>query len=144
MLGRHDHRPHLKQFARELRTQSTDAERKLWTLLRDKQLEGFRFRRQHPIAGYIVDFVCTRAGLVVELDGGQHTEADAVAYDAQRTENLGKLNLRVLRFQDDEVLRNPDAVIETIYRELTQKNPHPNPLPDYREREYSAGDAESP
>ena|SRR5580704_5432228 len=88
MLGRHDRSLRLKRFARHLRKESTDAERKLWALLRDGQLNGFRFRRQHTIGGYIVDFACMKANLVIELDGGQHADADNAAYDAQRTLHL--------------------------------------------------------
>jgi very-short-patch-repair endonuclease len=125
MLGRHDRTSRLKQFARQLRKQSTDAERKLWSLLRAGQLADFRFRRQHPVGGYIVDFVCLKANLVVELDGGQHFDAAGAAYDAERTRRLQGLSLRVLRIQDDEMLRDPESIVRTIYRELTGNAPSP-------------------
>jgi len=125
MLGRHDRTPRLKSLARQLRQQSTDAERRLWALLRDKRLDGFRFRRQHPIAGYIVDFVCLKANLVVGLDGGQHAEPAAVVYDAQRTRCLEEHGLCVLRIADDVMLKYPDAVVATIHRELTEPEPSP-------------------
>ena len=125
MLGRHDRTPRLKRFARNLRKQSTDAERKLWGLLRSGQLRGFRFRREHPIAGYIVDFVCLKANLVVELDGGQHADSAAIAYDAERTRQLEQLKLRVLRVWDNDVLKDPDAVLGAIIRELTTIRPSP-------------------
>ena len=125
MLGRHDRSPRLKRFARHLRKESTDAESKLWSLLRDGQLNGFRFRRQHTIGGYIVDFACMKANLVIELDGGQHADAANAAYDAQRTVHLEELNMRVLRIADHEMLKDPEAVVRTIYRELTAEEPSP-------------------
>ncbi|MGD0767531.1 MAG: endonuclease domain-containing protein [Tepidisphaeraceae bacterium] len=135
MLGRHDRSPRLGTFARRLRAQSTDAERKLWSLLRGEQLLGLQFRRQHPIGGYIVDFVCLKANLVVELDGGQHADPAGVARDAERTRRLEELGLRVLRVPDDEMLKDPDAVVTTILRELEALRPQPYPPPGYRERE---------
>jgi very-short-patch-repair endonuclease len=136
MLGRRDRSPRLKGFARHLRKESTDAERKLWGLIRNGQLDGFRFRRQHPAGGYIVDYVCRSANLVVELDGGQHGDPELIAHDAERTRHLNLLGLRVLRVPDDEMLKHPDAVVETILRELKngEKTPHPDPLPEYMER----------
>jgi very-short-patch-repair endonuclease len=125
MLGRHDRNPRLKRFARHLRKQSTDAERKLWALIRDGQLAGFRFRRQHPVGGYIVDFACLKANLIVELDGGQHADPANAAYDAQRTLRLEELKMRVLRFADHEMLKDPEAVVRTIYREVTAEEPSP-------------------
>ena len=125
MLGRHDRTPHLRAFAKKMRQEPTDAEHKLWTLIRDGKFGPYRFRRQHPIAGYIVDFVCRRANLVVELDGGQHADPHESARDAERTQHLQNLNFRVLRIADHEILQNPEAVIETIYRELTIEEPSP-------------------
>ncbi len=125
MLGRHDRTPRLAEFARRLRRHSTDAEQKLWSLLRGGQLAGFRFRRQHPVGGYIVDFICLKANLVVELDGGQHRDPAGAAYDAKRTRRLEQLNLRVLRVTDDEMLKHPDAVATAIFRELTASPPSP-------------------
>jgi very-short-patch-repair endonuclease len=120
-----DHNPRLLKFAREMRREPTDAERKLWHLLRDGRLGGFKFRRQCPVAGYILDFYCLSAGLVVEADGGQHTEPEAHAYDEARTQRLSDRGIRVLRFPDDEVLKYPDAVREAIYAALTSDAPPP-------------------
>ncbi|MBI4240651.1 MAG: endonuclease domain-containing protein [Candidatus Rokubacteria bacterium] len=115
--------------ARELRRDQTEAERKLWARLRDRQLSGAKFRRQHPIGRYTVDFCCPELSLVVEVDGGQHAErADA---DRRRTEFLTQRGYRVLRFWDTEVLKEFEAVLERIAQGL--RNPHPNPLPS-RER----------
>jgi very-short-patch-repair endonuclease len=119
MLGRYDRTPRLMRFDKQLRKESTDAERKLWSLLRGGQL-GFRFRRQHPIAGYIADFICLKANLVVELDGGQHYDPTAIAYDAERTRELEQRGVRVLRVPDDEILKHPDAVLDAIDRMLTE------------------------
>ena len=108
------------RYARRMRRKPTDAERKLWELLRDRRLGGFKFRRQVPIGDYVVDFFCERASLVVELDGGQHGEADAVLYDEERTRKLGEMRIRVLRFLSAEMLRDPTAVGRTILRVLTE------------------------
>jgi very-short-patch-repair endonuclease len=106
----------LRIRARQLRNEATDAERHLWRYLRREHLAGYRFRRQHPLAGYIVDFVCLSVGVVVELDGGQH--AEAVAYDAQRTRLIEARGYRVLRFWNDDVLLRTDEVLAAILREL--------------------------
>src|SRR4051812_18723658 len=109
----------LLKFARRMRHEQTDAERKMWSLLRDRKLQGFKFRRQHPIDGYIVDFICIRAKLAVELDGGQHGDRDQLSYDAKRTQRLSQLGIRVFRFDDADVLRTPDVVLQAIYDALT-------------------------
>ncbi|MCH8240404.1 MAG: DUF559 domain-containing protein, partial [Proteobacteria bacterium] len=83
--------------ARDLRTRQSDAEAKLWRALRDRRLDGFKFKRQAPRGRYIVDFLCAEAGLVIEVDGGQHAEAQA-RRDEIRTKFLEKEGFRVLRF----------------------------------------------
>jgi very-short-patch-repair endonuclease len=103
-------------FARRLRNEATDAERHLWRYLRREQLAGFKFRRQYPMAGYIADFVCIPARLVLELDGGQHL--DALGYDAERTRTIEAQGYRVLRFWNDEVLLRTEAVLEEVLRHL--------------------------
>jgi very-short-patch-repair endonuclease len=102
--------------ARQLRTRQTEAERRLWFLLRDRRLDGAKFRRQVPIGNYIVDFACQEARLVVELDGGQH--ADQVAYDTARTQWLAGVGYRVLRIWNNEVFENEEGVLTAIYNEL--------------------------
>ena len=102
--------------ARELRRDATDAERRLWSALRDRRLRGYRFRRQHPIGDFIADFACTRHCLIVEADGGQHADNEA---DHRRTAWLEAEGWRVLRFWNNDVLANTDGVIETILRELS-------------------------
>lgn len=108
---------HLKWIrARRLRNSGTDAERRLWYCLRRQQLAEHKFRRQYPLASYIVDFVCVPARLVVELDGGQHREA--LAYDQRRTEALQREGYRVLRFWNDDVLLRTEDVVREIFRVL--------------------------
>jgi len=118
-----------RRYARDLRRHQTDAERRLWRRLRDRQLAGAKFRRQHPIGQYIVDFCCLEAKLVVELDGGQHAARRAT--DTERTAFLEAQGYRVLRFWNNDVLSNLDGVLQRIAEAL--RHPHPGPLPE-RER----------
>ena len=110
----HKQNPKLTQYARNMRQQPTEAEARLWHFLRAKQLFGLKFRRQQPCQNYIVDFICHEIKLIVELDGGQHNEADKLDYDQQRTENLELEGYQVLRFWNNDVLANIEAVLETI------------------------------
>jgi very-short-patch-repair endonuclease len=96
-------------FARNLRATPTDAEMRLWSRLRLRQLHGFRFRRQHPIGIYIVDFFCAEAKLIIEVDGGQHADDSD-----KRTAWLEGRGYRVVRFWNNEVLSNIDGVLLTI------------------------------
>jgi very-short-patch-repair endonuclease len=116
--------------ARRLRRDQTEAERRLWTHLRDRRLNGTKFRRQHSIGPFIADFCCTERGLVVELDGGQHASREEA--DRRRTAFLMQRGYRVLRFRDNEVMENIEAVLQRIAEAVS--DPHPNPLPG-RERE---------
>ena len=111
--------------ARELRATMTDSERRLWRCLRMRQLDGYRFRRQHPVGPYIVDFACLAARLVVEVDGGQHSDSMG---DRHRDAFLRARGFRVLRFWDNDVLGEPDAVCEVILRWLAD-GPPPQPSP---------------
>jgi very-short-patch-repair endonuclease len=104
--------------ARQLRRRQTDAEKRLWFSLRDRRLGGHKFRRQHPVGAFVVDFYCETARLVVEVDGGGHAEAGQSAYDRQRTRTLQGLGLRVLRFWNDEVLVHTEAVLDAILSAL--------------------------
>jgi very-short-patch-repair endonuclease len=117
--------------ARQLRDASTDAERALWTQLRARRMRHCKFRRQYPISGYIVDFVCLQALLIIELDGGQHVEQ--MAYDNLRSAVLAKSGYRVLRFWNNEVLTNLPAVLEEIHKQIGAP-PSPQPLSRQRER----------
>ena len=105
-----------KTFQKNLRQNQTDTEMHLWQYLRDRRFEGFKFRRQHVLQGYIVDFVCLKKRLIIELDGGQHTEQ--IGYDVQRTSILEKDGFRVLRFWNHDLLNNTTDVLENIYQEL--------------------------
>ena len=110
---------HLLDLARQLRKEQTDAERLMWSLLRDRRLAGFKFRRQHPVEPYILDFYCHEGNLAVELDGGQHNEPDERARDSKRTAFLKDRGIRVLRFWNHEVLTNTEGVLQSIYDALT-------------------------
>jgi very-short-patch-repair endonuclease len=107
--------------ARRLRGVQTDAERKLWGQLRSRQLAALKFRRQHPIGPFIVDFCCVERGLAIELDGGQHVTQ--IESDAKRTLFLRCRGFQVLRFWDNEVLNNIDGVLEQIYQALKEPSP---------------------
>lgn len=115
------------QNARALRANGTDAEQALWSQLRSRQLAGRKFRRQHPIGPYIADFACVQAKLVVELDGGQHAQADALEHDERRTRFLQNQGWHVLRFWNHEVLAELAGVLQAIA--LALDHPHPSPLP---------------
>jgi very-short-patch-repair endonuclease len=104
----------LKEFARELRKNMTDAERLIWSKLRRRQIEGCQFYRQKILGNCIVDFFCPAAKLVIEIDGGQHFFPEQVKKDTVRDGYLASLGLTVLRFADTEVLKNIDGVLERI------------------------------
>ena len=109
--------------ARTLRNEPTDCERHLWRFLRLQQLGGFRFRRQVTVGRYIADFGCIEAKLIVELDGGQHQDSD---YDVRRDTELEALGFTVLRFWNNQVLQETEAVLEEILRVLeTTTGEHP-------------------
>jgi very-short-patch-repair endonuclease len=102
--------------AKELRHTPTPAEVKLWLHLRVNQLNGHSFRRQHAIGPFITDFCCIKAKLVIEVDGGQHVEQEA--YDLERTAYLQSRGYRVIRFWNEDVMKNTDRVVEMILEEL--------------------------
>jgi len=107
--------------ARKLRIESTDAERRLWYLLRGRRLEGFKFRRQFAIGRYVADFVCLERRLIVELDGGQHSEQ--TRQDEERTRFLTERGFRVRRFWNDEALAQTEAVLSVILGDLQSPSP---------------------
>lgn len=125
--------------ARNLRKKATDAETRLWWQLRNRQLGRFKFRRQHRIGKFVVDFVCLEHKLVVEIDGGQH--ADAIDYDETRTVFLTSLGYRVVRFWNNDVFTNTEDVLREILRMLGD-TPSPQPSPRVR-GEGDAGQADS-
>ena len=104
----------IKLRAKHMRENPTVAEDILWQRLRRKQVGGFHFRRQHPIGRFIVDFYCADAKLVIEVDGSVHNEPGHDEYDAERQAFLEELGLKVLRFENTQVLRETDAVVEVI------------------------------
>ena len=111
-------------LARNLRRKATDAEKAMWRLLRNRQLAGCKFRRQVPLGDYIVDFVCYERDLVVEIDGGYHQMR--TTEDAERTACLESQGFRVVRFWNNQVLSEPEAVLEAILLEL-QREDSPSP-----------------
>jgi very-short-patch-repair endonuclease len=113
-------------FARQLRHELTDTERLLWRELRAHRFQGFKFRRQQPLGDYIVDFICFEQKLIIELDGGQH--ADAQDYDRQRDAWLSAQGYSVLRFWNNEVQENLDGALEHILISCGRA-PSPQPLP---------------
>lgn len=112
--------------ARSLRRAMTDAEQRLWQYLRAGRLAGFKFRRQHPVPPYVMDFCCVEAGVVVELDGSQHN----AQVDAGRTRYLQAQGWRVVRYWNNEVLLQTGEVLEEIERITRSRTLSPTPLPE--------------
>ncbi len=113
----------IRAYAREMRGRMTDAEALLWMLLRNRRIAGAKFRRQHPVGRYILDFYCVEKHLGIELDGGQHGEA--VAYDQRRDDWLRVQGIQVLRFWNNQMLAETEAVMEVIYWAVVEKAPPP-------------------
>ena len=112
--------PQITANGRQLRQNMTPAERTLWQHLRGKRLGGYKFRRQQPFGGYILDFVCLEAKLMIEIDGGQH--AEQVAYDEARTRDLEAAGFTVLRFWNNEVLQQTEVVLAAIWQRLEKRD----------------------
>ena len=110
--------PETRTRARRLRKDSTDTEGALWNLIRNRQLLGYKFRRQVPVVKYIADFVCLERRLIIELDGGQYQEQ--TDYDAGRTRCLESQGFMVIRFWNSEVLGNPEGVQQAILTALKE------------------------
>ena len=115
----------LKKFARELRSNMTEAERHLWHYLRGHRFFGLKFKRQKPVGRYIVDFVCLEQRLVIELDGGQHFEN--VEYDEKRTGLLAPAGYRVVRYWNHDVMHRFDEVVADVCRQLRTATPSQPP-----------------
>jgi very-short-patch-repair endonuclease len=116
----------------------TDAERLLWRHLRNRELGGWKFKRQYPVGPFIVDFVCLEKNIVVEVDGGQHAENEES--DRLRSEFLNKMGYRVYRFWNNEVLQETEAVLSRIFEILSGSakiSPSPQPSPPSGERGIS-------
>lgn len=116
-----------RSYAKQLRRELTKEERRLWYLLRSRHFENYKFRRQHPLGHYILDFACCAARLAVELDGGQHDEKQE--YDRQRTLWLNQKGWLVIRFWNNELWNNEEAVLEKILETLQAPQPSPRPSP---------------
>ncbi|MCC7037375.1 MAG: endonuclease domain-containing protein [Alphaproteobacteria bacterium] len=113
--------------ARKLRHNQTDCEKTIWNLFKDRRFENYKFRRQHPIGSYIVDFACPAVKLVIEIDGGQHCDNKA---DKVRTEYLQSRGYEVLRFWNNDVMTNIDGVILTLTLALSRKGGRGEKSPD--------------
>jgi len=114
------------RLQKKLRRNMTDAEQALWKRLRGCQVKNYKFRRQHPFGDFILDFICLEAGLVVEVDGGQHNES---AQDSARDQVLANAGLRVMRFWNNQVLNEIESVVEAIWLELERLTPSPSQPP---------------
>ncbi len=124
------------KLARDLRKNSTWAERRLWQCLRNRGVAGAKFRRQFSVGPYILDFYCAEATLAVELDGDVHGAPDQRRHDERRNAYLRALGIEVLRFWNEEVRTNLDGVLETILTTLERRRmaPHLDPLPSGERR----------
>lgn len=116
----------MKQLRKTLRNDPTLAEQTLWKALKQSNLGGYKFRRQHSVGRYILDFYCPSQRLAVELDGDSHFTEEAIEYDRERTVFLNALKIRVLRFLNTDVHENLDAVYERILEELKTTTPSPS------------------
>ena len=116
----------VKSLRKTLCNEATPAERELWNVLRQSNLGGYKFRRQHSVGRYIVDFYCPLERLAIELDGDSHFTDEAIEYDRERTAFLNCLNIRVLRFLNTDVHENLDVVSERILEELQATTPGPS------------------
>jgi very-short-patch-repair endonuclease len=127
-------RPNVEK-CRELRKKQTDAERKLWSKLRNRQLLGVKFRRQFSVGRYILDFYSPENKLGIEADGSKHYEDEGRRRDEQRTKELSKLGIQILRFSDRDILNNLEGVCEVIQENIESKKATPSPLSSPRRGE---------
>jgi len=112
-------------LARNLRKNQTPQEAKMWSILRNYQIDGLKFKRQYPIGDYIVDFVCKDIKLVIEIDGSQHNESPNIEYDEKRTKYLNSKSYTVLRFWNNDIDKNIDGVYEKILETIKDIQPSP-------------------
>ena len=122
-MGRLYNQPIQTEKRRDLRNHATRSERLLWTQLKSKQLSGFKFRRQHGVGPYILDFFCPEAKLAIEIDGSSHDSDDAKTKDQRRQAFIEEFGIRFLRFKDTELFENPNKVLERIEKELNRPQP---------------------
>lgn len=109
----------MKSARRELRSNQTEAEKKLWELVRGKKVNGSKFYRQYSIGPYIVDFYCSKSRLAIELDGSGHLESEAITYDKERDAYFKSSGVKTIRFWNDEVIKTPTTVIQKISQQLS-------------------------
>ena len=114
--------PHNLKNAKEMRSNMTPAETKMWRILRGKRFQDLKFKRQVLIGNYIVDFLCEDKKIIIEIDGGQHNEELNIQSDKNRTRYLENNGYKVLRFWNNEVMKNIDGVMEVIFREVEGKS----------------------
>lgn len=117
MRGQTNHSILDNALQKRLRSNMTEAEKRLWRHLRARQVSGFKFRRQHPFLDFVLDFVCLERNLIVEVDGAQHQDCEA---DRVRDQRLQQAGFRVLRFWNDQVLCETEAVVDAIWRALQE------------------------
>lgn len=122
-MDRLHNRKELKERRRYLRNNGTSAEATLWTLLSKKQLEGRKFRRQHSIKNYVVDFYCPSEKLIIELDGDVHFSAAGVEYDQKRDEELRQLGFKIIRIENEDIFKATMAVLDKIKSCFTTPDP---------------------
>jgi very-short-patch-repair endonuclease len=112
------HREERRAFRRDLRNNATTCERRLWAKLRRRQISGYKFRRQHPIGPYVLDFFCLQRRLAIEVDGDSHYFTRGMLGDRWRTAYLAERGIRVIRFTNTEIIAELDDVLEAIARAL--------------------------
>jgi chorismate synthase len=134
-----DNWKHLSVFAKQNRKNATPAEDKLWQEVRNRKIHGYKFRRQHPINGFIPDFICLTQKLIIEIDGEYHNEEEQKKYDEVRTKWLAASDYKMLRFTNEEVLNNINGVVEKIGNELLSGSGSPSPLERELEGEVREG-----
>lgn len=111
----------LFEYAKAMRNKPTEAEEFLWNYISDSQIQGIRFKRQHPVLYFIADFYCHKAKLIIEIDGGYHLEPEQYRYDTDRDEELSLLGLKVLRFSNDQVMFETEKVLYIINEEVKKR-----------------------
>jgi ATP-dependent helicase HrpA/adenine-specific DNA-methyltransferase len=126
------------ESSRHLRKKQTWAEKLVWSWLRNRRFTGYKFRRQHPLGAYSLDFFCEEARLNIELDGSQHGFPDQRKHDAEREQFLQSRGIKTLRFWNSYLRRYPQSVRDTIFNELQSRAPHP--LPDYTRSMIAEGE----
>ena len=124
------------EFARHLRQNETWAERLVWRWLRDRRFTSYKFRRQHPLGSYTLDFFCKEADLAIELDGRQHGFPEQLQHDTERERFLQTRGIKTLRFWNSHLRQNSQGIRDLIFHELQARAPHP--LPAYTQTQ--AGD----